>query len=85
MTEFTYEIKDKVGIHARPAGLLVREAGKFSSDITIIKGGKEADCKKLFALMSLAVKCDDKVTVKIEGDDEEAAAATLKQFFEDNL
>ena len=83
--EFSYEIKDPVGIHARPAGLLVREAGKYSSEITIIKDGKEADAKKLFGVMGLAVKQDDKVTVRISGDDEETAAENLEKFFKENL
>ncbi len=85
MQTFTYEIKDPIGIHARPAGLLVREASRFQSDIKIIKEGQEADCKKLFALMSLGVKCDDKITIEINGEDEATASASLEKFFKDNL
>lgn len=85
MQEFTYEIKDPIGIHARPAGLLVKQSSRFQSEITVIKEGKEADAKKLFALMSLAVKCDDKITVKISGDDETTAKEELEKFFRENL
>ena len=46
MTQFSYEIKDAAGIHARPAGLLVKLAGTFQSDITIECGGKKASAKK---------------------------------------
>ncbi len=85
MQTFTYEINDPVGIHARPAGLLVKEASKFQSEIIMVKDDKEADCKKLFSVMSLAVKKDDKITVKITGSDEAGAAKELQQFFKDNL
>ncbi len=85
MKTFTYEIKDPIGIHARPAGLLVKEAGKYSSAVTLIKDGKEADAKKLFGVMGLAVKCDDKVTINIEGEDEETALMGLQHFFKENL
>ncbi len=85
MKEFDYTIKDELGIHARPAGMLVKEAGKFTSNITIIKGDKTADSKRLFALMGLGVKNGDTVTVKMDGTDEEAAYDSLKQFFEANL
>lgn len=64
---------------------MVREASKFQSDITLIKEDREANAKKLFALMSLAVKSDDKITVKIEGSDEETAASELEKFFKENL
>ena len=46
MVTFKYVIKDELGIHARPAGLLVKEAGKLGSKITIEKGGKKGDAKK---------------------------------------
>lgn len=82
MKTFEYTIKDELGIHARPAGLLVKEAKKFESECTITKDGKT---KKLTQLMSLGVKQGDTVTVTAEGADEEAAAAALKEFFENNL
>ena len=85
MKEFSYVIQDKIGIHARPAGLLVKEAGKFASDITVYKGEKSASVKKLFALMGLAVKHGDEVTVRICGSDEEAAFEAVKRFFENTF
>lgn len=56
MKEFKYVITDAEGIHARPAGELVKAAKEFSSKITIIKDGKSGDCKKIFGVMALAVK-----------------------------
>ena len=72
MQKFSYVIKDEVGIHARPAGLLVKEAKKYESKIQIIKDTKSADATKLMAVMGLGVKCGDMIIVEIEGSDEEA-------------
>ncbi len=85
MQKFNYVIKDEVGIHARPAGLLVKEAKKFNSIITIIKDGKSAEATKLMAVMGLGVKCGQSVDVIVEGADEENACAAIKTFFEANL
>ena len=85
MREFTYTIKDELGIHARPAGLLVKEAAKFSATVKIAKGEKSADAKKLFALMGLGVKNNDEITVTCEGADEDAAAEALQVFLAANL
>ena len=85
MKTFEYTIKDELGIHARPAGMLVKEAKKFASECTITKDGKTKKLTQLMMLMSLGVKQGDIVTVTAEGADEEAAAAALKEFFENNL
>jgi len=86
MKQFTYVIQDNDGIHARPAGILVKQAKQFeSSKITLNKGGENADLKKLFALMKLGVKHGDEVTVTIEDGDEQHAADILLDFFKNNL
>lgn len=86
MKEFTCTITNPVGIHARPAGLLVKAVKGLDSAVTIVKAdGKSAGGSKLMALMGLGVKQGDTVTVIVEGGDEEASAAALKQFFKDNL
>lgn len=85
MKKFEYTIKDEVGIHARPAGLLVKEAKKYESKITVIKDGKSAEATKLMALMGLGVKCGETVEVTVEGADEETAYEGIKAFFETNL
>ncbi|MBD5500729.1 MAG: HPr family phosphocarrier protein [Lachnospiraceae bacterium] len=85
MQKFNYVIKDEVGIHARPAGLLVKEAKKYESTIQIVKDSKAAAATKLMAVMGLGVKCGDTVEVEIEGADEEAACEGIKAFFESNL
>lgn len=84
MKNFTYTITDSVGIHARPAGMLAKKAAEFKSTITIMKGDKKADTRRLMALMGLGIKCGDTITVIAEGEDEEAAAETVKAFLSDN-
>ena len=85
MKEFTYVITDKEGIHARPAGELVKAAKEYQSSVTIIKDEKKADAKKLFGLMGLGVKQGMEITVQIEGEDEEAAAEALEAFLKEYL
>lgn len=85
MQSFTYTIQEELGIHARPAGFLMKEARKYSSDIVLHANGKSADVKKLIALMSLAVKKGADVTVTAEGEDEEQAITGLKTFFQATL
>ena len=75
----------ELGIHARPAGMLVKEAKKFASECTITKDGKTKKLTQLMMLMSLGVKQGDTVTVAANGEDEDAAIETLKAFFEANL
>lgn len=85
MQKFSYVIKDEVGIHARPAGMLVKEAKKYESKIQIVKDSKSAAATKLMAVMGLGVKCGDTVSVEVEGADEAAACEGIKKFFENNL
>ena len=86
MKEFTYTITDPVGIHARPAGLLVKAIKALDSSVTIAKAdGKSAAGTKLMALMGLGIKQGDTVTVTVEGGSENANAAAMEQFFKDNL
>ena len=85
MQTFTYVIKDELGIHARPAGLLVKEAKQFASTITLACSEKKAAAKGLMGVMGMAVKQGNEVTVTVEGEDEEAAATAMKAFFEANL
>ncbi|MDE6984963.1 MAG: HPr family phosphocarrier protein [Lachnospiraceae bacterium] len=85
MQKFSYVIKDEVGIHARPAGLLVKEAKKYASAIVLKKGEKSAAATKLMAVMGLGVKCGDTVEVEVQGADEETACAEIRAFFEANL
>ena len=85
MKTFDYTIKDELGIHARPAGMLAKTAKGFESVITIEKDGKSVNAQKLMMLMGLGVKCGDIVKVTVEGADEEAAAKAVEEFLAKNL
>ena len=85
MKSFSYTVKDELGLHARPAGLLVKEVKNFQSKVTLEKDGKSVDASRLMAVMGMGVKKDQTVTVNVEGDDEDAACKALKAFFETNL
>ena len=85
MNTFSYTIKDEIGIHARPAGLLAKKAKEFESTVMIEKNGKSVNATKLMALMGLGVKCGETVNVTVEGTDEEKAAAEMQSFFSENL
>ena len=85
MKEIKYVITDQVGIHARTAGLLVNLAKAAASSITVSKGDKSAEMKKLMKLMSLGIKQGDEITVKVEGEDEDKVAEQLEAFLKENL
>ena len=85
MQTFEYIIKDEAGIHARPAGLLVKKVSGLSSMVTITKDEKTVNGDKLFALMGLHVKCGDKITVNVSGENEENDAGAIRSFLEENL
>lgn len=85
MSSFEYTIKDELGIHARPAGMLVKAVKSSGCRVTIEKDGRFADAGKVFALMGLGVKYGDTVKISCEGENSDSAAADLKAFFEANL
>lgn len=85
MVTFNYIIKDELGIHARPAGILIREVKKHNSTVTFSHGEKKASGDKLFEIMKLSIKHGNTLGVTVEGADEEEAAVTIKQALETNL
>lgn len=88
MKSFEYVVTDPVGIHARPAGNLSKEAKKYAPAkvfITKNENGKKAEASKLMALMGLGVKAGETITVSIEGGDEEAVAAAMEAYLKANL
>ncbi|MDQ0416051.1 phosphocarrier protein [Croceifilum oryzae] len=82
MTEKTVVIQNSTGLHARPAALLIQKAGSFKSSIKIVKDGREADAKSLLGVMSLAIKGNESITIRAEGEDEAAAIEAMTQFLE---
>ena len=85
MKEFKYTITDPEGIHARPAGELVKAAKQFTSTIKLAKDRKGGDCKKIIGIMGQAVKNGQEVTLTFEGEDEEAAYEAVSQFMKENM
>lgn len=85
MQQFEYVIMDELGLHARPAGQLVKQAAKFDSEITIRCKEKTVSLKKILGVMALGVKCGDAITIAADGPDEEEAAAVLRSFLEENF
>jgi phosphocarrier protein len=85
MKEIKYTITDPLGIHARPAGLIVKLAAGFKSAITLDNGAKKADAKRIMAVMSMGTKQGNEITVTVDGEDEDAAAAAIETFLKENL
>ncbi len=85
MVSFEYVVKDALGIHARPAGMIVKEAIQFQSNIRMKTPKKEVDLKRIMGVMGAGVKCNDLVTVYCDGEDEGAAKEALEHFFKTNL
>lgn len=85
MKEFTYVIQDALGLHARPAGMLVKAVAGYQCSVTLTAPTGKADAKRLMAVMRLAAKQGMELTVTCDGADEEKAATELKAFLEANL
>lgn len=85
MKSISYVIKDELGIHARPAGLLVREATRFDCKIMIRKETMEIDAKSILGVMALGAKNGDEIIISFEGTDEAEASDTIQAFLINNL
>ena len=85
MKEFKHVIADPMGMHARPAGMLVKAVAGYASKVTVTAPTGTADAKRLKALMRLAAKQGMELTITVEGHDEEKAASELQAFLAANL
>ena len=85
MKSFEYTIKDELGIHARPAGMLAKKAKEFESEILLSSDDTTVNATKLISVMGMGIKCGDRITVTVNGKDEERAESEMKPFFENNL
>ena len=75
-------VRNKIGIHTRPAALLIDLASKFHSKIMITKDGRSASLESLVRLLALRVKQDNEILVSAEGEDESAALAAVLSLVE---
>lgn len=85
MVKFTFTVHDEMGLHARPAGALVKEAAKCTGKVTIRKGEKTGDAKRIFNVMGLSVKANEEVEIIVEGEKEQEEAAALESFIRENI
>ena len=85
MKEFKHVITDPMGMHARPAGMLVKAVAGYTSKITITAPTGSADAKRLMGIMRLGAKAGQELTITVEGPDEEKEAAELQAFFAENV
>jgi phosphocarrier protein len=82
--EIKYIINDELGLHARPAGALVKLAARFASDIQIGTAKKMVNAKRIIGVMALTLKKDQEMTMTFNGEDEKEAAKQVKAFLEAN-
>lgn len=79
MAEKTYKIIEETGIHARPATLIVREAGKFNSNIELEYNGKTVNLKSIMGIMSLGIGKNAVIKIKANGTDENEAINAIDE------
>ena len=82
MVEREVIIKNRAGMHTRPAALIVKTAAKFKSDFFIRKDGMEINGKSIIGVMTLAAEQGSKLLLRFSGEDEEEAAKALVELFE---
>jgi phosphocarrier protein HPr len=82
MIEEILIVKNKKGIHTRPAAVLVKTAAKFASDFTIVKDGMEINGKSIIGVMSLAAEEGAELIIRVEGSDEKEAFRAINEAFE---
>lgn len=85
MPEIKLTIRNKVGLHARPAVLFVQASQRFQAEIWAIKDGKEGNAKSFKAILGLAVNQNDVINVRAEGPDAGQALETLARLVEENF
>lgn len=73
------------GVHARPAGVLVKTASKFNSKVQIVFGDKTIQAKSILNVMAAGIKCGSEIEVQCDGDDEAEALKTLVEFIENGM
>ena len=83
--EKKFTIKSKLGLHARPAAVLVRTANRFSSEITLQKGKHKVNGKSIMGVMMLAAGPGSHVTIRISGPDADQAMKEIEKLFETNF
>ena len=79
------QVRNKAGLHTRPASMIVREAARFSSEFFISKDGYEINGKSIIGVMTLAAEQGATLTLSFEGEDEVEAAKAIVKIFEEGF
>ena len=85
MVEKALVVTNKLGIHARPAGMIVDITGQAKSDVSIVFEGSKANAKSILNVMMLAIPAGSEVKFEIDGEDEEQVASQLESLFNDHF
>jgi phosphocarrier protein len=85
MQKFSYVIQDPLGLHARPAGMLVKEAAKFNSEIMLERDGLSINAKSILQVMRMSIKTGETVSIRCCGEDEEQACFSLRTLLKSSL
>ncbi len=88
MEEVILTVRNKVGLHARPAALFVRTANKFKANIKVenlSRGSSPVNAKSILSLLTAAVECNHRIRVSAEGEDEVEAVMALKELVDSNF
>ena len=85
MIEKKITVQNKLGLHARPAAMLVKKAAAFESDVFLAREGQIVNGKSIMGVMMLAANVGSQVTITVKGDDEVEALAALTKLFEDKF
>ncbi|MCK4384631.1 MAG: HPr family phosphocarrier protein [candidate division Zixibacteria bacterium] len=85
MVERKVEVANRLGLHARPAAMLVQKANKFKSEIKLQKDDLEVNAKSILSVMALAAEVGSLVIIKAEGEDEVMALEELAKLFEEKF
>ena len=80
MVQFNYTLLGDEGLHARPAGNLVKKTQGYAEKITVTKGDKTVDAKRLFSVISLQINKGDEIVITVEGENETQVADELKAY-----
>ena len=85
MIEREVTIKNRTGLHTRPAAMLVKTAAKFKAEFYIVKDGMQINGKSIIGVMTLAAEQGSKLLLQFDGEDEQTALEAVVSLFENGF
>jgi len=85
MVEQDFVIKNKLGLHARPAAVLVQKLSQFKSSIKIMKNDEQIDAKSVMGVLTLAVSCGETIKFLVDGEDEQEVISVIKELIDNKF